>query len=170
MVLSTGPASPISSTSRAALRSSADSVPVAQCSRRPDVLFFAADAITPGEAETMRSLGLKKIALTEVEVDPAGAARQAVAWGARFERLLIHLDVDVLDYTAFPIAENVRGRGLDFHQLSEALIPLMAAPNWCALTLAEINPDHAPDEADTFHGLITMLSDALSAPTLPRFI
>lgn len=88
----------------------------------------------------------------------------------RFERLLIHLDVDVLDYTTFPIAENVRRRGLDFHKLSETLMPLIAAPNWRALTVTEITPDHAPDEADTFPGLITMLSNALSAPTLPRFM
>jgi hypothetical protein len=34
-------------------------------------------------------------------------------------------------------------------------------PNWSALTLAEVNPDHAPDERDSFGRLIEMLSDVL---------
>jgi arginase len=46
--------------------------------------------------------------------------------------------------------------------LSATLEPLLAAPNWRALTLTEVNPDHAPDEAETFRRLIGMLSQALS--------
>ena len=92
--------------------------------RRPmlapaDVLYFAADNITPAEAETMRVLALERIALAEVKEDPIGAARRAVAWGARYNRLLVHLDVDVLAFTEFPIAENVRRcDGLSFDALS----------------------------------------------------
>lgn len=137
--------------------------------RRPmlapaDILYFAADNISPAEAETMRALDLERIPLAKVKEDPVGAARRAVAWGARYDRLLIHLDVDVLSFTDFPIAENVRRcDGLSFDALSAALAPLVAAPNWCALTVAEVNPDHAPDERETFGRLIAMLSKALSA-------
>ncbi|RWC46107.1 MAG: arginase family protein [Mesorhizobium sp.] len=137
--------------------------------RRPmlapaDILYFAADNISAAEAETMRSLDLERIALAKVKEDPIGAARDAVAWGARYERLLIHLDVDVLSFTDFPIAENVRRcDGLSFDALSTALVPLVAAPNWRALTVTEVNPDHAPDERETFGLLIAMLSKALSA-------
>lgn len=137
--------------------------------RRPmllptDILYFAANNIAPAEAETMDALDLQRIALAEVKSDPAGAARRAVIWGARYERLLVHLDVDVLSFTDFPIAENVRRcDGLSFEALSAALAPLVAAPNWRALTVTEINPDHAPDERETFGRLITMLSRALSA-------
>lgn len=136
--------------------------------RRPmlapaDILYFAADNITPPEAEVMRALDLKRIALAEVKEDPAGAARRAVAWGARYNRLLIHLDVDVLAFADFPIAENARRcDGLSFEALSAALAPLVAAPNWRALTVTEVNPDHAPDERETFDRLIRMLSKALS--------
>jgi len=137
--------------------------------RRPmlapaDILYFAADNITSVEAEAMRVLDLERIALAEVKEDPVGAARRAVAWGARYDRLLIHLDVDVLTFTDFPIAENVRRcDGLSFEALSAALAPLVAAPNWRALTVTEVNPDHAPDERETFGRLIAMLSKALSA-------
>lgn len=137
--------------------------------RRPmlapaDILYFAADNITAAEAEAMRSLELERIALAEVKEDPVGTARRAAAWSARYDRLLIHLDVDVLSFTDFPIAENVRRcDGLSLDALSAALAPLVAAPNWRALTVTEINPDHAPDERETFGRLIAMLSKALSA-------
>jgi arginase len=137
--------------------------------RRPmlaptDILYFAADNITPAEAETMRALDLERIGLAEVKEDPVGAARRAAAWGARYNRLLIHLDVDVLSFTDFPIAENVRRcDGLSFDALAAALVPLVTAPNWRALTVTEVNPDHAPDEREAFGRLIAMLSAALSA-------
>jgi arginase len=137
--------------------------------RRPmlgpaDVLFFGAGNITPGEAETIRARGLETITLADVQADPVAAAGRAAAWGSRFRRLLVHLDVDVLSYTDFPVAENVRrGVGLRLEQLSAALPPLVAASSWRALTLTEVNPDHAPDESEVFRRLIGMLADALPA-------
>lgn len=137
--------------------------------RRPmlapaDILYFASDNITPAEARTLGALDLKRIGLDAVKEDPVGAARQAIAWGSRYDRLLIHLDVDVLSFTDFPIAENVRRcDGLSFEALSAALAPLVAAPNWRALTVTEVNPDHAPSERKAFDRLIAMLSAALSA-------
>jgi arginase len=136
--------------------------------RRPmvgpaDILFFAADNITPAEAQTIGELGLDQVRLAEVKANPTDSARRAVAWAAGYDRLLVHLDVDVLSYTDFPIAENTRRcDGLSFEALSASLELLLAAPNWRALTLAEVNPDHAPDEAETFRRLIGMLSQALS--------
>lgn len=141
--------------------------------RRPmlgpaDILFFAADNITPGEAETIRRLGLEQISLAQVKADPAAAAAQAVAWGARHQRLLIHLDVDVLAYLDFPIAENVRRcPGLPIEELSTVLNILLAAPNWRAVTVTEVNPDHAPDEAEAFQRLIAVMTRALSASPSP---
>lgn len=141
--------------------------------RRPmlgpaDILFFAADNITPGEAETIRRLGLEQISLAQVKADPAAAAAQAAAWGARHQRLLIHLDVDVLAYLDFPIAENVRRcPGLTIDELSTVLNILLATPNWRAVTVTEVNPDHAPDEAAAFQRLIAVMERALSASPPP---
>jgi arginase len=130
----------------------------------PDsLLFFAADAITPVEARMMDRLDLGVIGLAEVKADPSAAAARAVRWANRFDCLLVHLDVDVLDFIDFPIAENVRREpGLTLAQLSVALGVLLAAPNWRALTITEVNPDHAPDEEVAFGRLIAMLSAALS--------
>jgi arginase len=142
--------------------------------RRPllasdSVLFFAADAITPPEARAITERSLAMIGLAEVKADPAAAALRAARWGWRFDRLLLHLDIDVLAYVDFPIAENVRRLpGLTLTELKAALAVLLAAPNWRALTLTEVNPDHAPDEAASFARLIAMLSSCLSAGSAPR--
>jgi arginase len=140
--------------------------------RRPmlapaDILFFGLDNITPSERETIAALDMEQIALADVKADPVGAGRRAAAWGTRYARLLVHLDVDVLAYTDFPIAENVRRcEGLTLEELEATIAPLVAAPNWRALTLTEVNPDHAPDETETFRRLIGMLSNAL--PGAPK--
>ena len=128
-----------------------------------NVLFFGGDIITPPELQTIDALGLERIALSDIESDPTGAAQRAAAWGMQFDRLLVHLDADILEYTKFPIAENVRrDHGLTLETLSLALGVLMRAPNWRALTVTEVNPDHAPDESEALRKLIAALASALS--------
>jgi arginase len=123
------------------------------------VLFFAADNISPPERETLRRLNLECIGLSEVKADPAVAASRALAWAQSFDRLLVHLDVDVLEYLDFPIAENVRrAHGLKFSELSIVLPRLLADPNFRALTITEVNPEHAPDETAAFAALNGLLS------------
>ena len=135
--------------------------------RRPmlmpgDVLFFAADNITPPEAKTIDALGLERISLAEVKRDPRACASRGVEWPARFDRLLVHVDVDVLAFTDFPIAENTwRCDGLSFEDLSVVPEVLLAAPNRRCLTVTEVNPDHAPDEDATFRHLARMLARVL---------
>jgi arginase len=38
---------------------------------------------------------------------------------------------------------------------------LLKAPNWRGLTITEVNPDHAPDEAEIFGRLIEVLARSL---------
>jgi arginase len=135
--------------------------------RRPllspqDVLLFAVENVTAAEAKTIRDRGIKKISLQGVKADPSEATRQALAWATAYERLLVHLDVDALTYVDCPIAENVRRtEGLRLDELSSVLGMLLTAPNWRALTITEVNPDHAPNEAEIFGRLIEMLAVAL---------
>jgi arginase len=115
---------------------------------RPDqVLLFANGSSTDFERRTISELAIAEVPLDRVNADPAGAARGVVeAWARRFDRLLVHVDADVLDFLDFPIAEETRRyRGLRFEQLVAALRILVAAPNWATLTIAEVNPDHDPD-------------------------
>jgi arginase len=135
--------------------------------RRPllspqDVLLFAVENVTPGEAETIRDRGVQKISLQEVKLNPRAATRQALAWATGYQHFCVHLDVDALTYVDCPIAENVRrSQGLRLHELSTVLGMLLTAPNWRALTITEVNPDHAPNEAEIFGRLVEMLAASL---------
>jgi len=136
--------------------------------RRPmltdrELLYVAARPETPIEHAVLRARNLPVVALEEVHRDPQRAGRRAAEWGARFDRLLVHVDVDALSYTAFPIAENVRREdGLSLAELGALLGALLAVPNWAALTITEVNPDHAPEEAATFRAFLAMLEQAFA--------
>jgi arginase len=138
---------------------------------RPDqVHYFANDNIEPVERELIDTLGIAEVRLTKVAADPAGAARAvASGWGQRFERLLVHLDLDVLDFVQMPLAENTRRHwGLRFDQLVAALGPLVSAPNWTALTVTELNPDHGATDGSTLRTFIDALTGVLASS--PRFL
>ena len=149
-------------------------------SRRPmlspdEILLFAVDNITPAERAVIDTHGIAMISCADVSADPAGTARRVVEdWAQRFDRLVVHVDVDVLDYLDLPIAEETRrNRGLRFDQLVAALRVLVAAPNWVALTVCEINPDHGEADGSTLETLSDGLADVLSSadigegPALP---
>ena len=138
--------------------------------RRPmlfdsDILYLGVDPVTQTEVEkaTMVSRGLRCIELADVHRSPETTIRQAIEWGQRVERVAVHLDVDVLSFAAFPIAENVRRQdGLTLPELATILRGLLALPNVATLTITEVNPDHAPDQAETFTHLIAAIVDALA--------
>lgn len=133
---------------------------------RPEqVLFFANDNVEPFEQQLIEELGIAEVRLPDVVADPSSAAQAVVAgWARQFERLLVHLDVDVLDYVDMPLAENNRRNvGLRFDQLMASLRPLLRAPNWAALTICELNPDHGESDGSTLRTFAKALADALAA-------
>ena len=129
------------------------------------VLFFATDNVAPSERQLIEELGIYEVPLADVVPDPDRAAQNVVeGWAHQFDRLLVHLDVDVLDFVDMPLAENTRrNRGLRFDQLMAALRPLLSAPNWTALTMCELNPDHGRADGSTIQRFVSALVDALAA-------
>jgi arginase len=130
---------------------------------RPDqVLLFANGSSTEFERRTIDELAIAEVPLARVKTDPAAAARGvADGWARRFERLLVHVDVDVLDFFDLPIAEETRRYpGLRFEHLVAALRELVAGPNWLGLTICEVNPDHDPD-GSSMRRLVEGLTEAL---------
>ena len=133
---------------------------------RPDqVLLFADDNATAFERRIIDERGIQEVRLAEVQADPAGAARGVVeGWARPFGRLLVHVDVDVLDYLDLPIAENTRrNQGLRFTQLVAVLRELVAAPNWVALTICEVNPDHGELDGSTLRTFSEAMADVLAS-------
>lgn len=129
------------------------------------VLFFANDNVEPFERRVIDELGIAEVRLADVAADPSSAAEAVVCgWARQFERLLVHLDVDVLDYVDMPLAENCRRNvGLRFDQLMASLRPLLRAPNWTALTVCELNPDHGEIDGSTLRTFALALAEALAA-------
>ena len=114
---------------------------------RPDqVLLFANGNSTEFERRTIDELGIEQVPIAQVTADPRAAASGVVnGWARDFERLLVHVDVDVLDFLDFPIAEETRrNRGLRFAQLVAALRELVAAPNWSPSRSARSTPTTIP--------------------------
>lgn len=126
------------------------------------LLYFAVENITPPEAAAIGDHAIEIISREEALSDIEAAAARAAEWADRFDCVLIHFDADVLSFVDFPIAENVRRRdGLKLEQAAFVLKRLAALPLWRGLTVTEINPAHAPDEAAAFARLNGVLADAL---------
>jgi arginase len=132
---------------------------------RPDQLaYFAIDNVEPCERQLMTQLKIENVMLSQVVPDPARAAEKVVnGWARKFDRLLVHLDLDVLDFADMPLAENTRRNvGLKFDELIAALNVFLAAPNWAALTVCELNPDHGASDGSTLRSFVSSLSQAIT--------
>ena len=56
-----------------------------------------------------------------------------------------HLDVDVIDYASFPLADCPRYHGgLSLSDTFEVVKAVAGHPGLACLTLTEVNPDHDP--------------------------
>jgi arginase len=96
----------------------------------------------------------------ELRSNPAAAARSALGAVADATRVIVHLDVDVVDFVDAPLSENTgRNVGVPLAAVAAALPELMADPRTSALTVTELNPVHAAADP----GCLERLVDALVA-------
>ena len=130
------------------------------------MLLFAwgPEQATEFEARTVRERGLATVPVDEVAADPEGAARRALeTLEPRCERLLIHFDVDVVDFTDTPLSENTgRNEGLAFETALGALGVLAASPRLAGLTITELNPDHTEEGGGALERLVAGVASALA--------
>ena len=135
------------------------------------VLFFSygPEQATPFELEQMERRELARVPVDEVSADPEGAARRAVdEFGARFARLLVHFDVDTIDFNDAPLSDNTgRGEGLAFDTAMRTLRMLVGSERLAALTVTELNPLHGDERGQTIGRLVAGLADCLvTSPAL----
>lgn len=110
------------------------------------VLFgHGSEQATPWERDQIERLGVARVPVELVRGDPGAAARRAVdLMRPRFDHYVVHLDVDVIDFTDAPLSENTgRNIGLSFRAAMDALRGVLADDGLVALTVAELNPAHA---------------------------
>ena len=127
------------------------------------LLGFDAGQATAGERERVERRGLAVVPIGEVAADPAGAARRALTLLAACDRLVIHFDVDVIDFTDAPLSENTgRNVGLRQGQAFAALTTVLMDARVSALTVTELNPLHGAEDGTTLVSFAEKLAAALA--------
>jgi arginase len=116
------------------------------------------------ERGEIERLGLPRIGLEDVRDDPAGAARQALELvAARSDRYVIHLDVDIVDFTDAPLSEHPsRNTGLKLDEMLNALKILASGPGLIAITLTELNPHNAASDDGLLQRFAVSFAEAIS--------
>jgi arginase len=128
------------------------------------LLGWGPDQAQPREREAIERLKLTTVPCEEVQADPQAAAHKALnALDGHAERILVHFDVDLVDFTDTPLSENTgRNEGLPYASVIDALHALLAHPGIAGLTLTELNPHHAEEGADSIERLAQDLATGLS--------
>jgi arginase len=131
-----------------------------------DVFLFSygTEQATEWECEVIARRGLKGTRVEEVFANPEDAATQTLAqMEPRFDRLLVHFDVDTVDFTDLPLSENTgRNEGLSFEVAMRALRGLLKSERLAAVTVTEFNPDHGEVDGSTTEALADGLVHALT--------
>lgn len=89
----------------------------------PDgLVLMACDRATEAEQAVIDRLCLRRETSHHVSSDLSGVLERTTAWAQTVDRVLVHVDADVLDFASFPIAENTRRvPGLAIHELAALL-------------------------------------------------
>ena len=104
---------------------------------------------TDWEREQAARLGLRVATSQALAADPAGAVAGALDH-LPAGPLAVHIDVDVLDFTDAPLAEDTGGRntGPTLGQAEQALMLAARDPRVRALSIGELNPTRSAGDPD----------------------
>jgi arginase len=118
------------------------------------LLGFDPRHATEHERVCISERGIRAIGVDELAADPAAAARSAVAHLADADALVLHFDVDVVDFLDLPLSENVaRDGGVSLAAALEAVATIVGESRWAAMTITEVNPDHGTPDGATVRSL-----------------
>lgn len=129
------------------------------------VLFgFHPAQLSIGQWRRYASRDVYGVPVTDIPAGTAGRrATRALARLRDKDALVCHLDVDVIDYARFPLADCPRYHGgLSLPDTFDALQAAAGHPGLACLTIAEVNPDHDPTGELTSQ-LVTRWSAAVAA-------
>jgi arginase len=128
------------------------------------LLGWGPEQATPFELEAIERHGLTRLPVDEVAAEPEVAARRACRLlEERCDRILVHFDVDVIDFTDVPLSENWgRNEGLSYDAAMGALGALLETRLLAGLTITELNPDHA-EGADSIQRFAADVAERLAA-------
>jgi arginase len=119
---------------------------------------------TQWEREQADRLGLHVTTSQALAADPAGTALAALSHLPPGP-LAVHVDVDVLDFTDAPLAENTDGRntGPTLDQITQALIPAARDQRMRTLSIGELNPTRCAGDPEALARFISSITRVLAA-------
>ena len=125
---------------------------------------FDPGSATEWERSAIRDHAIAVSLLADVARSPVSCAETILSqWAVKFERLLLHLDVDVIDFNDLPLAENYsKNKGLSYSSTLQLLEVFLKSPKIAGLTLTEINPDHGAEDGSTIQRFAQDLSRLLA--------
>jgi len=125
---------------------------------------FDPNSATESERNAIRDRAIATSKLADVGQSPVKCADRILSkWATKFERFLVHFDVDVVDFNDLPLAENYsKNKGLSYNHALELLEVLLKSPKFAGLTLTEINPDHGAEDGSTIQKFAQDLSRLLA--------
>ena len=129
------------------------------------LLGWGPEQATPFELEAIERHGIARLPVDEVAAGPEVAARRACRLlEERCDRILVHFDVDVIDFTDVPLSENWgRNEGLAYDTAMRALRALLETPLLAGLTITELNPEHAEQGANSIQRFAADVAERLAA-------
>jgi arginase len=103
--------------------------------------------ITAGERASVDRLGLRVVDTVDAIADPAGSMSSLLdGWAEDYDAVLVHLDVDLINFLELPLSEEVtRVGGLPLAAAAAGVHTALRIGNAAGLTVTEANPDHDPD-------------------------
>src|SRR4051794_6159927 len=119
---------------------------------------YRPDQLTGHELDLVERLRLRRVTGDEVAADPEGEAERVLSLA---DRLVVHFDVDVIDYADAPLSEaRDRNIGLSLDSAMRALRVLIQSGRVAALTVTELNPDHGEEDGSTVRRFAEGLASA----------
>lgn len=135
----------------------------------PDQIVYVGavpDELTGWEQRVVEERGLRVHWVEQVKGRASEAAQEALADLAdSVDHVLVHFDVDVVDFLDFPAADfPTINAGLTLAEALECVDVFVHHPKFAALTICEFNPDHVDED----HKLVRRFVEGLAAALAPR--
>jgi len=119
--------------------------------------------VNAAERDLLARKQFQQYPVFEIRSGPLQAAVEALKYlEKKAKRFLVHLDVDVIDFTDFPVADVPQFReGLSFQDVITCLAKFSTSPHFSGMIITEFNPDHADEEGVLAATFIDGLAKAL---------
>jgi len=119
---------------------------------------------TDWERDQAQRLELRVVLSEAFALDPATSATESLDL-LPSGPLALHLDVDVLDFTDAPLAENTDGRnsGPTLEQTAAALRIAARDQRFRAMSIGELNPTRSTGDPDAISRFVTTIASVMAA-------